>query len=86
MSSETKSDLIRSIASQYGSEHSAKWFVEKCRKFGVEVFPQQVWAVLGLMSERNIQDSPVVKTAAKKLVALCHGDQLMAIRSIKIHG
>jgi len=44
MRSDTKSDLVRRIAAEYGSNHSTKYFVEKCKTFGVEVTPQQAHA------------------------------------------
>ena len=86
MLNETKSDLVRRIAAEHGCNHSTKYFVRKCRSFGVEITPQQAHAILGPLRYRRCQDSKNVTEAAKKLLQACDSDLTMAMRCLKING
>ena len=86
MRHETKSDLVRRIAAEYGCTHSTKYFVDKCRAFGVEITPQQAHATVGPYGHRGRQDSKGVIEATQSLLRACDGDATMAMRCIKIHG
>jgi len=86
MGHETKSDLVRRIAAEYGSSHSTSYFVHKCKAFGVEITPQQAHACIGPYRCREVQDSKTVTEAAKGLLKACDGDLTMAVRCLKING
>ena len=86
MKSENKSELVRSIAAEYGCYHSTKYFVDKCRALGIDVSPALAHAVLGPYRYRAIQDTTAVVNASRKLMSLCDGDVTMAVRCLKIHG
>ena len=85
MKSETKSELVRRIAAEYGCNHSTKYFVDKCRAIGVEITPQQAHATVGPYAHRRRQDSKPVVEAAQRLLRACDGDLTMATRSLKIY-
>lgn len=85
MRSETKSDLVRRIAAEYGCNHSTKYFVDKCRAFGVEITPQQAHATVGPYGHRRRQDLKEVADATQQLLRACDGDLTMATRCLKIH-
>lgn len=85
MRRETKSDLVRRIAAEHGSNHSTSYFVHKCRAFGVEITPQQAHACVGPYRYRGRQDSKTVTEAVKGLMKACDGDLTMAMRCLKIH-
>tara|TARA_B100000497_G_C7640268_1_gene384904 strand:- start:1118 stop:1381 length:264 start_codon:yes stop_codon:yes gene_type:complete len=82
---DSKSEMVRRLASQYGTNHSTKYFVDKCKALGEEVSPNLAHAVLGPRKYRPIQDNELVKRAARELVFQCDGDKSMAIRTLKIH-
>jgi hypothetical protein len=86
MRRETKSDLVRRIAAEYGCNHSTSFFVHKCRGFGVEITPQQAHSCVGPYSCRGQQDSKPVTEAARGLLKACDGDLTMAVRCLKING
>jgi hypothetical protein len=82
---DSKSEMVRRLASQYGTNHSTKYFVDKCKALGVDVSPQIAHSVLGPHRYRAIQDNELVKRAARELVFQCDGDKSLAIRTMKIH-
>lgn len=86
MRNETKSDLVRRIAAEFGCDHSTNYFVHKCKAFGVEITPQQAHACIGPYSCRKRQNSKTVTEAAKRLLKACDGDLTMAVRCLKING
>lgn len=86
MKAETKSDLVRRIAAEYGCNHSTKYFVDKCRAFGVEITPQQAHATIGPYRHRGHQDSKRVIEATQSLLRACDGDGTMALRCLKVYG
>ena len=86
MRNETKSDLVRRIAAEYGSNHSTNYFVEKCKAFGVEITPQQAHACIGPYRCREVKDTKTVTEAARGLLKACDGDVTMAVRCLKING
>ena len=86
MKSETKSELVRNIAAEYGCNHSTKYFVDKCRALGEDVSPALAHAVLGPYRYRAKQDTTAVINASHKLLEVCDQDVTLAIRSLKIHG
>ena len=86
MRNETKSDLVRKIAAEFGCSHSTSYFVKKCRSFGVEITHQQAHSCLGPFRYRGHQDSKNVTEAAKGLLKACDGDLTMAVRCLKING
>ena len=86
MKRETKSELVRRIAAEYGCNHSTKYFVDKCRALGEDVSPALAHAVLGPYRYRAKQDTKAVINASHKLLEVCDQDVTMAIRSLKIHG
>lgn len=83
---DSKSEFVRRLAHQYGSNHSTKYFVDKCKALGVEVSPQIAHSVLGPHRYRAIQDTKAVINASRKLLELCDQDVTMAVRCLKIHG
>jgi len=85
MRADTKSDLVRRIAAEYGCNHSTKYFVDKCRAFGVEITPQQAHATVGPYGHRSHQDSKRVTEATQSLLRACDGDLTMATRCLKIY-
>jgi hypothetical protein len=85
MRAESKSDLVRRIAAEYGCNHSTKYFVDKCRAFGVEITPQQAHATIGPYHHRGHQDSKRVIEATQSLLRACDGDGTMALRCLKIY-
>ena len=86
MKSETKSELVRNIAAEYGCYHSTKYFVDKCRALGEDVSPALAHAVLGPYRYRAKQDTKAVVNASRKLLEVCDHDVTMAVRCLKIHG
>ncbi len=82
----SKSEFIRRLAQQHGTNHSTKFFVDKCRALGVDVSPALAHACLGPYRWRELQDSKAVKDAARTLMALCDDDTTMAVRCLKIYG
>ena len=83
---DSKSEFVRSIAHRYGTNHSTKYFVDKCKALGEDVSPQICHSVLGPYRYRAIQDTTAVVNASRKLMSLCDGDVTMAVRCLKIHG
>jgi GTP cyclohydrolase I len=83
---ETKSDLVRRIAAEFGCSHSTSYFVQKCKAFGVEITPQQAHACIGPYRCRERQDSKTLTEAASGLLKACDGDLTMAVRCLKING
>jgi GTP cyclohydrolase I len=86
MGYESKSDLVRRIAAEFGCSHSTSYFVHKCKAFGVEITPQQAHACIGPYRCREAQDSKTVTEAARGLLKACDGDLTMAVRCLKING
>lgn len=86
MKSETKSELVRNIAAEYGCYHSTKYFVDKCRALGEDVSPALAHAVLGPYRYRAKQDTKAVINASHKLLEVCDHDVTMAVRCLRIHG
>ena len=85
MKRETKSELVRNIAAEYGCYHSTKYFVDKCRALGEDVSPALAHAVLGPYRYRAKQDTKAVVNASRKLLEVCDHDVTMAVRCLKIH-
>ncbi|MDB4365334.1 hypothetical protein N9Z08_00235 [Pirellulales bacterium] len=82
----SKSEFVRQLAQQYGTNHSTNYFVEKCRALGEDVSPQICHSVLGPYRYRAIQDTSTVVNASRKLLSACDNDITMAVRCLKIHG
>ena len=82
----SKSEFVRQLAQQYGTNHSTNYFVEKCRALGEDVSPQICHSVLGPYRYRAIQDTSAVVNASRKLLSACDDDITMAVRCLKIHG
>jgi len=82
----SKSEFVRRLASQYGTNHSTKYFVDKCKALGEDVSPALAHAVLGPYRYRAKQDTKAVINASRKLLEVCDHDITMAIRCLKIHG